>query len=183
MAVPRTAFRHALAALYDWLDTQLGGDLSVLSAAEIAFLNGVVAGTVVAGKAVVATTGKVVDELDITLIKIGGSNKTTALTAAVVTPVAGVAAGYKLARSAAPVSLDGSNPTTVASGLTSIVAAFAQLAGSAAPGASTIVLTCVINSTDIDVYAWKVTTGGASGNPTLVASGGTETFNWFAIGT
>jgi hypothetical protein len=44
-----------------------------ISAAEIGVLNGVVAGTVEAGKAVVATTGKVVDELDITTPKIGGT--------------------------------------------------------------------------------------------------------------
>lgn|SRR5574341_363024 len=97
--------------------------------------------------------------------------------------VVGVAAGYKIARSAAPVALDGSNPTSVAHGLTTCVAAFAQLVGSAAPGDSTSILTAVINGANIDVYAWKHTTGGAAGNPTLIASTGTETFNWFAVGT
>lgn len=48
-----------------------------LSATELAYLDGVTAGTVTAGKAVVTTTGKVVDELDITTPKIGG----TAITA------------------------------------------------------------------------------------------------------
>jgi hypothetical protein len=94
--------------------------------------------------------------------------------------VGGVAGGYKLACSAAPVSLDGSNPTSVAHGLTTCVAAFVQLVGSAAPGDNTSVLTCVINGANIDVYAWKNTTGT---DPTLVASTGTETFNWIAIGT
>lgn len=97
--------------------------------------------------------------------------------------VVGAAAGYKVARSAAPVSLDGSNPTSVAHGLTTCVSATVQLVGSAAPGDSTSVLTAVINGANIDVYAWKPTTGGAAGNPTLIASTGTETFNWVAIGT
>jgi hypothetical protein len=97
-----------------------------------------------------------------------------------IAPVVGVAAGYKIARSAAPVALDGSNPTSVAHGLTTCVAAVAQLAGSSAPGDSTAVLTCVINGAAIDVYAWKHQDGT---DPTFVASTGTETFNWIAIGT
>ena len=97
--------------------------------------------------------------------------------------VVGAASGYKIARSAAPVSLDGSNPTSVAHGLTTCLAVCVQLVGSAAPGDSTSVLTAVINGANVDVYAWKHTTGGAAGNPTLVASTGTETFNWIAIGT
>lgn len=44
---------------------------SVLSSTEAGYLDGVTAGTVVAGKAVVATTGKTVDELNITALKIG----------------------------------------------------------------------------------------------------------------
>jgi len=95
-------------------------------------------------------------------------------------PVLGVDNSIKIARSAAPVALDGSNPTSVAHGLTSCLAAFAQLVGSAAPGDSTMLLTAVINGANIDVYAWKHTDGT---DPTLVASTGTETFNWFAIGT
>lgn len=94
--------------------------------------------------------------------------------------VSGVAGGYKIARSAAPVALDGSNPTTFAHGLTTCVAVILQLVGSSAPGDNTSVLTAVINGADVDVYAWK-NTGGT--DPTLVASTGTETFNWIAIGT
>ena len=95
----------------------------------------------------------------------------------------GVAGSYKIARSATPVALDGSNPTTVATGLATVIAGFAQLTGSVAPGASTSVLSVVISSTNLDVYGWKPTTGGDAGNPTLIASGGTESFSWFAIGT
>lgn len=94
----------------------------------------------------------------------------------------GVAGGYKIARSASPVALDGSNPTSVAHGLTTCVAAFAQLTGSVAPGASTSVLSVVINGANLDVYGWKPTTGGVAGNPTLIASDGTESFSWFAVG-
>ena len=94
--------------------------------------------------------------------------------------VVGAAAGYKIASSAAPVALDGSNPTSVAHGLTTCVAVFVQLVGSSAPAASTSVLTAVINGANIDVYAWKPT-GAALTD--LIASTGTETFNWFAIGT
>ena len=92
----------------------------------------------------------------------------------------GVAGGYKIARSAAPVSLDGTNPTSFAHGLTTCLAVFVQLVGSGAPGVGTSVLTAVINAANIDVYAWKVT---SNADPTLIASTGTETFNWFAVGT
>lgn len=54
-------------------------NLNGLSSDEVAFIDGAVAGTVAAGKAVVATTGKVVDELDITLLKVGGVNMTAAI--------------------------------------------------------------------------------------------------------
>lgn len=123
-----------------------------------------------------------VPALDAETLYIGGV-QVTQTAAQLNTMVAGVAGGYKLARSAAPVALDGSNPTSVAHGLTTCLAVFVQLVGSAAPADSTSVLTAVINGANIDVYAWKPTTGGAAGNPTLIASTGTETFNWIAIGT
>jgi hypothetical protein len=107
-----------------------------------------------------------------------GTNSVSGSTVA--NAVAGTAQAYKISRSAAPVALDGSNPTSVAHGLTTCEAAFAQLVGSAAPGDSTMLLTAVINGANIDVYAWKHTDGT---DPTLVASTGTETFNWFAVGT
>ena len=94
--------------------------------------------------------------------------------------VAGVAAGYKIARSAAPVALGGSNPTSVAHGLTTCVAAFVALSGTAAPADSTHVLSVAINGANLDVYGWMPTSGT---DPTLVASTGTESFHWIAIGT
>lgn len=94
--------------------------------------------------------------------------------------VGGVAAGYKIARAEA--ALDGSNPTPVATGLTTVVAAVATLKGTAAPGDNTSVLTVDFTGSDgtVNVYAWK-NTGGS--DPTLVASTGTETFELIAIGT
>lgn len=92
--------------------------------------------------------------------------------------VAGVAGGYKVAR--VEMALDGSNPTSWATGLTTIIAGGATLKGSAAPGVGTSILTAVINGTSLDVYAWKVT---SSIDNTLIASTGTETFYGWAIGT
>lgn len=75
--------------------------------------------------------------------------------------------------------LDGTNPTPVTTGLTTTIAAIAQLKGSAAPGDNTSVLTVVVGTADFDVYAWKNTSGS---DPTLVASTGTESFYWIAFG-
>jgi hypothetical protein len=76
------------------------------------------------GEIDIETGGKLkVGGVDVTLSAGGGG-------------VAGAAAGYKLARSAAPVALDGSNPTSVAHGLATCLSAHVQLVGSAAPGLS-----------------------------------------------
>ncbi len=102
----------------------------------------------------------------------------TLASAAGVPYAAGVAAGYKVAR--VEMALDGGNPTSWATGLTTIISATVTLKGSAAPGVGTSVLTAVINGTSLDVYAWKVT---ATGDCTLIASTGTETFYGVAVGT
>lgn len=92
-----------------------------------------------------------------------------------------VTGGLRFASGSAA-ALDGSNPTPVATGLTTIVAAGVQLRGTAAPGDNTSVLTTDYSGADgtLNVYAWK-NTGGT--DPTLVASTGTETFDWWAVGT
>lgn len=100
------------------------------------------------------------------------------LEATVSAPVAGTAAGFKLARGEA--ALDGSNPTTIASGLATIIAVVVCLKGAVAPGVGTSLLTTVISGTNFDVHAWKVT---AANDATLVASAGVESFYWIAIGT
>ena len=93
-------------------------------------------------------------------------------------PVAGAAAGYKIARG--ETALDGSNPTPVATGLTTVIAFVATLKGTSAPGVGTSVLTANISGATANVYAWKVT---SNSDPTLVASTGTESFYWIAVGT
>ncbi len=77
------------------------------------------------------------------------------------------------------VALDGSNATPVTTGLASIAAVVLTLKGSAAPGVGTTTLTYTTSGGTISVYAWKPT---SNADPTLVASTGTETFSWVAIG-
>ena len=107
-------------------------------------------------------------------LKVAGTDRTAALASA----PAAVASGYMIARG--ETALDGSNPTPVATGLTSVVAFTATLKGSAAPGVGTSVLTAVISGATVNVYAWKPT---SNADPTLIASTGTESFYWTATGT
>jgi len=86
---------------------------------------------------------------------------------------AGVAEGYKVARGAT--ALDGSNPTTVATGLTTVVAFTATLVRNSALSSGTAFITHGTPSAgNVDVYGW-VLAG--------TASTGTETFSWVAVGT
>ncbi len=107
-------------------------------------------------------------------VKIAGADVTAAVAGAA---VAGVASGYLLARG--ETALDGSNPTPVVTGLTTVLGFSCTLKGSAAPGVGTTVLTQVISSGTVNVYAWKPT---ATGDCTLIASTGTESFDWVAVG-
>jgi hypothetical protein len=108
------------------------------------------------------------------VLAIAGTDRTSALA----TSPAAVAAGYKIARG--ETALDGSNPTAVATGLTTVVAFVATLKGTAAPGVGTSILTADISGATANVYAWKVT---GAGDTTLIASTGTESFYWVAVGT
>ena len=79
------------------------------------------------------------------------------------------------------IALDGSNPTPITTGLSFITGANVSLAGTAAPGVGTSVLTynfATVGGT-LNAYAWKVT---SSVDDTLVASTGTETISWIAVG-
>lgn len=105
---------------------------------------------------------------------VGGADVTGAVATG---GVAGIAAGYILARGEA--ALDGSNPTPIATGLTTVVAFVAMLKGSVAPGVGTSVLTGVISSGTVNVYGWKPT---SNADPTLIASTGTDSFYWIAVG-
>ena len=82
------------------------------------------------------------------------------------------------------VTLDGANPTPIALAnyLSAVDAAVVSMEGSVAPGDDPTSVTSAVSGTTVNVYAWKHTTGGAAGNPTLVASTGTETFNWIVCG-
>lgn len=90
-------------------------------------------------------------------------------------------ATYKIARGEA--TLDGSNPTTAATGLTTIVAATVSLKQATAPGDDPSWLSCNYTGSDgnLDIYAWK-NTGGT--DPTLVAStNSSAVVSWIAVGT
>ena len=83
------------------------------------------------------------------------------------------------------VTLDGGNPTpvTLTNYLTAVDAATVSLEGSVAPGDDPTSVTSAVSGTTLNVYAWKHTTGGAAGNPTLIASTeNTRLVNWFAVG-
>lgn len=123
-------------------------------------------------------TGAEIDIETGAALKVAGVDKTAALAAIPPEGMVGVGTGYKLARGEA--ALDGSNPTSVAHGLTTCVAVVATLKGSAAPGVGTSHITAVINGAAVDFYAWKPT---SNADPTLIASTGTESFYWIAVGT
>lgn len=97
--------------------------------------------------------------------------------------IAGVAAGYKIARGEA--TLDGTNPTPVTTGLTTVVAAVVSHKTTTAPGLDPTHFTVDygggVTAGELDIYAWKPT---ASGNATLIAStNNTAVISWIAIGT
>ena len=82
-------------------------------------------------------------------------------------------------------TLDGANPTPIAlSGyLDAVDAAVVSMEGSVAPADDPVVISSAVSGTTVNVYAWKHTTGGAAGNPTLIAStDNARLVNWFAIG-
>lgn len=110
--------------------------------------------------------------------RLNGSTVTVASSAVAGQAVAGVAAGYKLARASG--ALDGGNPTDFATGLASIVSCTVTLRGTAAPGVGTSILTTGVTGATLSVYAWKVT---GAGDTTLIASTGTETVDVICIGT
>lgn len=98
----------------------------------------------------------------------------TASAAALNAAPAGVAAGYKIARG--EIALDGSNPTPVATGLTTIVSAQATIKRTSAVTSGTAFVTVDFTGADgtLNLYAW-VLAG--------TASTGTESIEWVAIGT
>lgn len=85
----------------------------------------------------------------------------------------GVATGYKVARGST--ALDGSNPTTVATGLTTVVACTGTLLRNTAVSSGTALLThAAASGANVDWYGWVI-----AGS----ASAGTEVFEWVCVGT
>ncbi len=76
-------------------------------------------------------------------------------------------------------ALDGSNPTAVSTGLSTIVSVDLTLEGSGAPGVGTSLVTYTKSGGTVSIYAWKVT---SSSDTTLVASTGTETVSYTVVG-
>lgn len=104
-------------------------------------------------------------------ISVGGTGITN-------TFVDGVASGYKIARGTAVLA---GGSAVVASGLTTAVVAVAGLRGTLSPGTLTQTISANIGASGtVTFYGWMIT---APGTATLIASTGTETFNWFAVGT
>jgi hypothetical protein len=77
------------------------------------------------------------------------------------------------------VALDGTNPTPVTTGLTTITSAVVALKGTAAPGVGTSVVTYGFSGGTLNIYGWKVT---GAGDTTLIASTGTETVGYTVTG-
>ena len=151
-------------------------DLAAVTATttELNYTDVTTAGTAQASKALVVDANKAVDALRTAQLLVGVSGSEVDKTNVVI----GVASAYKVARG--ETALDGSNPTSVAHGLSSCIAFSSTLKGTAAPGVGTSILTANINGANVDVYAWKVTSALDS---TLIASTGTESFYWVAVGT
>lgn len=95
--------------------------------------------------------------------------------------VAGATAGLRIA--AGEATLDGSNPTSVVTGLSTVLYATVSLKSTSAPGDDPSWVSYGLNATPgtLDIYAWK-NTGGT--DPTLVAStNSSAVFGWIAVGT
>ena len=88
--------------------------------------------------------------------------------------------GYNVTRGTG--SLSGTNPTTVTTGLTTIIMCNVALNETAigSSGLGTSTLTYTFSGGTLSVYAWKPT---SSGNPTLIASSGTDAYSWNCLGS
>lgn len=77
------------------------------------------------------------------------------------------------------VTLDGSNPTTVATGLTTISGAVAVVKKATSPADDPVALTVDYSGGNLSIYAWK--TDGA--DPTLIAStNNSAVISYIAVG-
>ncbi len=86
------------------------------------------------------------------------------------------------------VTLDGTNPTPVdclaVHGIGTVKGAIVCMNDATAPGADTNNVTVAWTGSTLNAYAWKVTTGGAAGNPTEIAStNSTKVVSYLVWGT
>lgn len=100
------------------------------------------------------------------------------LPAGAATAVAGVAAGYKLARSAAALSVTGTS--NINTGLTTLVSVVAGLAEAAAISGSYVSCSALASAGWFQVQVWKMT---GTGDCTPIAATAAKLINWVAIGT
>jgi len=80
---------------------------------------------------------------------------------------------------AGEIALDGTNPTAVATGLSSITSCNVNLKLATAPGVGTSNITYSTTAGTLNIYGWKVT---SSSDNTLIASTGTETIGYSCSG-
>jgi hypothetical protein len=112
-----------------------------------------------------------------------GAGSGASPTATQITKMAqGVVGGYLIARG--EVTLDGSNPTTITTGLTTVVACVVVDKRATAPALDPIAFTVDygggVTAGTVDVYAWKATD---STHPTLIAStDADDVLSWIAVG-
>ena len=127
----------------------IGGDLDVVSGGELDIENGAA-------------------------LKIAGTDVTSILAASVAAPVAGVAAGYKLARGTATFATAAS--VVVATGLTTVVAFIPALRKATGLDSGTAFVThAAPSSANVTCYAWVVAgTANASAE---------DVIDWIAVGT
>lgn len=131
------------------------------------------------GDKTVVASGGVIDIESGGALQIAGVDKTAQLSNA----IAGTSAAKKFV--GGEVTLDGSNPTSVVTGLATILGAVAVIKKNTSPGDDPVTVTVdyenVTNPGRLDIHAWK-NTGGT--DPTLVAStDNTAVISWMAYGT
>lgn len=131
------------------------------------------------GDTVTVGPGGVVNFDASTGLQVAGVDRTAVLA----TAPAAVASGYKIARG--EVTLDGSNPTPIVTGLATVVACNVTRKATASPGLDPTNFTVDygggVTAGTANVYAWKPT---ATGDCTLIAStNSTAVLSWVAVGT
>ncbi len=134
------------------------------------------------GDAIVFATGSELVLETGAKLYIGGSDLTSTA-GGVANAIAGVGASYKIARG--EVTLDGSNPTPITTGLTTVVAAVASFKTAVAlgddPNALSVDYGGSVAAGELDIHAWKNISGT---DPTQVASTNSSmVVSWIAIGT